>query len=392
MLFQLPEEIRKLKETAWEFLKKEIVPIAAERDSEGTLTREEIKKFGLMLKPYTYGDGAIPKEFGGLEQSFLTQVGLHEELARAWRALAVTLGTHSGITRSIAVTAPPELAKRIVPAAMEYDHLICDMMSEPESGSDTRNLKTTAVLDGDHYIVNGTKRWQTNGSIGDIGVLSAVVDPQVYAQNPRAGVIRLLVEKEVSPWEARELTLIGSASGPIGEEVFTNCRVPKENLMQPSSMGYQDALILRGWARTKIGSVAVGVMQAALDAAIEYAKRRVQFKRQIGGFQLIQAMIAEMIADVDTSRFLVYRAAELMDNGIRCDMEQSMAKAFASEAAMRVTDKAIQIHGALGLTRYEGYSTERYFRDARCCAIGEGTTEILKLVVARRALGIQAFV
>jgi alkylation response protein AidB-like acyl-CoA dehydrogenase len=133
-------------------------------------------------------------------------------------------------------------------------------------------------------------------------------------------------------------------------------------------------------------------MQAALDDSIAYAKKRVQFQRKIGSFQLVQAMIADMIVDTETSRFLAYRAAELMDNGIRCEMEQSMAKVHAAQAAVRVTDKAIQIHGALGLTRYEGYHTERYFRDARLCGIGEGTTEILKLVVARKALGIQAFV
>jgi len=392
MRFRLPEETQKLKNEARAFLDSEIVPIAGKRDSEGPLTRDEIKTFIRMLKPYGYVVGAIPKQWGGLGQSYLTQIALHEELARAWRALAVTLGTHGGMTASIANTASRELADRIVPAAIEGDHLVCDMMSEPDAGSDTRNLKTTAVLDGDHYIVNGVKRWQTNGSLADIGVLSAVTDPKLFAKNPKEGVIRLLVEKAVSPWAARHLTLIGSAAGPIGEEVFENCRVPKANLLQPPSMGYTDQLIMRGWARTKIASVAVGVMQAALDDSIAYAKKRVQFQRKIGSFQLVQAMIADMIVDTETSRLLAFRAAELMDNGIRCEMEQSMAKVHAAQAAVRVTDKAIQIHGALGLTRGEGYHTERYFRDARLCGIGEGTTEILKLVVARKALGIQAFV
>src|SRR6056297_1806380 len=275
MLFELPEETRELKARAREFLEEEIIPIAKERDSEGPLTRDEIKTFIQMLQPYGYVVGSIPKEWGGLDHSYLTQVALHEELARAWRSLAVTLGTHAGTTRSVALSAPREIAARIVPAALEGDRLLCDMMSEPDAGSDTRNLKTTAILDGDHYVVNGFKRWQTNGSLADVGILSAVTDPDLYAENPREGVIRLLVEKDVSPWEARELTLLGSASGPIGEETFTECRVPKENLLQPPAMGYQEQLIMRGWARVKIASVATGVMQAALDDSIEYAKTRV---------------------------------------------------------------------------------------------------------------------
>jgi alkylation response protein AidB-like acyl-CoA dehydrogenase len=169
---------------------------------------------------------------------------------------------------------------------------------------------------------------------------------------------------------------------------FENLRVPKENLLAVT--GYKENLIARGWARVLVAAWGLGIMQAALEDSIDWCKKRIAFGRPIGGLQLVQEMIADMATDLACSQMLTYRACELMDAGIRCDLEQNMAKAFATEVAKHVTDKAIQIHGARGLTTQEGFRTERYYRDAVTGQIGEGTIQIVKLVTARRILGISA--
>ena len=390
MLFQLPEELKQLRQKTREFLDKEIAPIAYERDCQGPLSREEIRDFVQKLKPLGYVVGHVPEEWGGTNLSYLTKYVLGEEIGRVWVALGTTLDTHGIIAGLIArSTLPDELKNRLIPPALEGDSLMCDMMSEPESGSDSRNLKTTAILDGDAYVVNGTKVWSTNAFLADAATVSAVSDPKLFAETHRQGVVRLLVEKKASHWKARDIPFIGLRAGNTGYIEFENTRVPKENVVQ--SKGYEDTLITRGAARVSVAAKAVGLMQAALEDATNYAKKRIQFGKPIGGFQLIQSKIADMLCDLEASRFMVYRAAELMDSGTRCDVEQNMAKTYATEAAKRVTDQAIQIHGALGLTTNEGYRTERYYRDARLTTVGEGTTEIVKLVIGRSILGLQAF-
>jgi alkylation response protein AidB-like acyl-CoA dehydrogenase len=390
MHYQLTKEQEALKKRARDFLEKEIVPIANQRDRLGILTKEEIKKYIAMLSPLGYVIGHVPKEWGGMGLSFLEQELLQEELARAWSSLCQTLDAHLAMVVQVAQVGTEDQKKRLVPKGMTGEYLFCDMMSEPDAGSDTRNIKTTAILEGDHYVVNGVKRWSTNGTLADVGILSALSDPDLFAKTHREGVVRLIVEKEVSPWVARDLPFIGNRAGNTGEIAFKNCRVPKENLYNPQ--GYVDEMATRGVARVMVAVMLLGGMQAALDASIDYCKKRIQFGRPIGGFQLVQEMIAEMIIDVEATRLLTYRACELIDNRVRCDLEQNMAKAFAAEAAVRVTDKAIQVHGALGLTTDEGYSLERYYRDARLGGIGEGTTQIVKLVMGRRAIGIPAYV
>jgi acyl-CoA dehydrogenase len=262
-------------------------------------------------------------------------------------------------------------------------------MSEPQAGSDTTQFKTTAILDGDHYLVNGTKMWQTNGPWSDIGLMIAISDPEAYARDPRQGTVNLFLEKAVSPWKVRDLPFIGLRAGTTGYMEFENCRVPKDNLL--ATTGYKENLIARGWARVNIMAIGLGIMQAALEDSVSHAQKRTAFGKPIGGHQLVQEMIADMATDLECSRLLTYRAAELMDAGIRCDIEQNMCKAFASEAVKRVTDKAIQIHGARGLTTREGFRLERYYRDAAMGQIAEGTIQIVKLIIARRILGIQAF-
>jgi alkylation response protein AidB-like acyl-CoA dehydrogenase len=200
-----------------------------------------------------------------------------------------------------------------------------------------------------------------------------------------------LVEKSVSPWEVRDLPFVGLRAGTTGLFEFKDMKVPAENHMKLDMSGYVKNLIIRGWARVNIAAMGLGIIQAALEDSIEYAKTRVAFGKPIGAHQLIQQMIAEMKIDLDASRLLVYRAAEMMDNMVRCDLEQNMCKAFVCEAGKRVADRAIQIFGARGLTTNEGFRIERYYRDAIMGGIAEGTQQILRLIIARRLLGIQAY-
>lgn len=252
-------------------------------------------------------------------------------------------------------------------------------------------MRTTALRDGDHFVINGEKMWQTNGPWADVGLLSAVVDRDAYTNDHTTGVIQLVVTREESEWTVRDIPLMGANAGATGHFIFKDMKVPARNLIAAGDSGYQENLKTRGWARLNLAATTLGIMQAAIEDAISFAKERRTFGKAIAQHQLVQAMIADMSIDLDASRLLVYRTAELMDNGIRCDLEQATTKAFATEAAKRVTDHAIQVLGARGLTRHEGYRTERMYRDARITSIAEGTTQILKLVIGRRLLGMQAF-
>ena len=234
--------------------------------------------------------------------------------------------------------------------------------------------------------------WQTNGMLADVGILTAVTDPEAYAADPRKGVISLIMDSKESPWKVRDIPFLGLRSGNTGFMEFEDCRVPAANLLHGADKGYAQNLVARSWFRVNIAAIGVGLMQAALDDSIAWAKRREAFRKPIGGFQLVQSMLADMATDTEITRLLVYRAASLMDKGGRCDVEQCMVSSFGADAAARVTQTAMHIHGARGFTTDEGFRTERYWRDAALGYAGEGTTQIMKLVIGRRLTGIQAFV
>ncbi|MBW1685590.1 MAG: acyl-CoA dehydrogenase family protein [Deltaproteobacteria bacterium] len=392
MPYDLPESLKKKRSELREFLAAEIAPIADERDSKGPLSHSETVELFKKLLPHGYNKSFIPVEAGGLGSRYLERAVMAEELGRVWAALAVTLDTHSGVIEMIARNGTDEHRRRWVEPALRGEILACDMVSEPQAGSDQTNLQLTAILDGDHYVVNGKKMWQTNGVLADVGILTAVTDKEAYAADPRKGVISLIVDSKESPWEVRDIPFVGLRSGNTGLMEFDQCTVPAANLLHGSDKGYSQNLVARSWFRVNIAAIGMGLMQAALDDAIAYAKRREAFRKPIAGFQLVQNMLADMVTDVEVTRLLVYRASSLMDQGERCDVEQCMAATYGADAAVRVTQSAMQIHGARGFTTDEGFKTERYWRDAALGYAGEGTTQILKLVIGRRLTGIQAFV
>jgi acyl-CoA dehydrogenase len=323
---------------------------------------------------------SLPEEVGGTNRSYVERVVLAEEFARAWPSLAVTVDSHNIVLELIAREGAQWMKERYVHAGMTGEIIMGDMMSEPEAGSDTRNLRTEAVLDGDEYVITGEKMWTTNGVWANVALLTAVVDRSAFELNPKNGVVHLLLDRQATPWESRDLPFIGLKAGTTSHVRFDSLRVPKDHLFHGADQGYSQNLAVRGWARVLLAAWAIGIMQAALEDAVSFARTRVTFGKPI----------AEMVQDLDASRLLTYRAAEMMDRGERCDLEQAVAKAFACEAVQRVTAKAIQIHGARGLTTAEGFRTERYYRDARFLTVAEGTTQIMNLIIGRRVLGISA--
>ncbi|MGA3086790.1 MAG: acyl-CoA dehydrogenase family protein [Thermodesulfobacteriota bacterium] len=386
MNFDFTDEQRMLQETVRRYINEKIMPIADEYDRKGPMSKENAHRFLKDLKEFGYIGTLVSEEDGGPGLTHMEWPILFEELRRGYASLGGIVGITSASAGRIANSGNLELKERILPGLLNGDTIICSAITEPNVGSDTAAIETKAVLDGDQYVINGTKMWISNGTIADYVVVTLkIVDPSTGKQRPA----QILVEKAQSPFTAREIHKLGVRSFPTAELIFEDCRVPKKNLLRPKENLQGEPLDSLNFARANASITAVGIAQAALDASIRYAKERTQFGKPIGQFQLIQAMIADMIAEIDAGRMLAYRAFFLLGKGVRCYKECSLSKAFCTEAAVRVTSKAIQIHGAYGLS--EEYPVERYFRDARCYTIPDGTTQIQQLIVGREVLGMRAF-
>jgi alkylation response protein AidB-like acyl-CoA dehydrogenase len=384
MDFAFTEEQLMLKSNVRSFLDKEILPMVDEHEKRGPLTRDTCIDLFRRLMPFGYLVGFLPEDCGGEALEAKTNGVLLEELSRVWAGLAGTLFIAAGFWWLLNEAGSPQQKARLMPLAASGDYIGCLAITEANVGSDVAGVETTAILQGDKYIVNGTKMWISNGSIADAAFILVTTDK---TQGPLA-MSFLLVEREQSPFTARELHKLGLRTFPTSELSFNDCPVPKENLVDPGS-GYQRTMAFFDISRAMVGVFSTGIAQASIDASIRYAQDRMQFGRSIGSFQMVQEMLVDMIAETEAGRLLSYRALDLIDKGEKCRWQSSLAKAFTTEAAVRTTSKAIQIHGAMGLS--DEYPVERYFRDARTLTIPDGTTQMQKLIVGREALGIRAF-
>jgi alkylation response protein AidB-like acyl-CoA dehydrogenase len=383
MDFDLTEEQMLLKSSVRSFCEKEIGPVVGEHEKKGPLTKEEAVSFIRQLMPFGFMIGFLPEEYGGSNLDHKTRGVMHEELSRVWSSLA-GIFISEGFWWVLNEAGTPEQKKRLLPLAASGDYVGCLAITEPNAGSDAASLETTATLRGDQYLLNGTKIWISNGTIADAAFVLGTTDKSLGA----LGMGFFLVEREGSPFGTRELHKLGMRCFPTGELSFDDCPVPKENLLDPGT-GYKRTMAFFDVSRAMVGVTCTGIAQAAVDASIAYSRDRVQFGRPIGSFQMVQEMLVDMITETDAGRLLSYRALDLLDKGDRCRAQSSMAKAYATEAAVRTTSKAIQIHGAMGLS--DEYPVERYFRDARTLTIPDGTTQMQKLIVGRESLGIKAF-
>jgi alkylation response protein AidB-like acyl-CoA dehydrogenase len=378
MDFALNEEQEMFRKTIREFAEKEIMPRAQEIDLKGEFPWDIIRKMadlGLMGLPF-------PEEYGGAGGDAISYAIAVEEIARASGSVAITYSAHISLACSpIYLFGTEEQKKKYLIPMARGEKIGAFGLTEPGAGSDAAAIKTRAVLDGDEWVINGQKIFITNGSIADVVVIAAVTDP---AKGKR-GISNFIIEKGTPGFRVgREEDKMGLRGSVTSELIFENCRVPKENLLGKEGEGYKQFLITLDGGRIGIGAMAVGLGMAALEAAAKYAKERVQFGQPIAEFQAIQWMIADMATELEAARLLVLRAAWLKDQGRRFTKEAAMAKLFASEAAVRACYKAIQIHGGYGYTK--DYPVERFYRDARLTTIGEGTSEIQRLVIARHIL------
>ena len=381
MDFQLSEEQVMLKKNARDFLQKEVVPMVDDYEKRRIIiSHDEVSKFVKMLTPLGYIIGLLPQDSGGLDLAKLSYGLLLEELAYVWSSLSRIIHVQGLFPTTLATKASEALRIKYLSRGLSGDVIGCEAISEPEVGSAApRGIQTKAVLEGNEWVINGNKIWITNGSIADVCIVFALTDQ---------GVSSLLVDKRESPFVTREIAELGNRCVSLAELTFDNCRIPKDNLLGAAGSGPEEITATFAYARSMMAIRSCGMAQAAIDASVRYARQRKQFGKLIGGFQLVQEMICDMVIETECARFLALNALDRLDKGLPCRKESSMAKAYGCEMAVRVTQKAIQIHGAIGLT--EDLPVERYFRDAAAMTIPDGTTEIQKLIIGREIMGISA--
>ena len=379
MDFSLTDDQRLIKETIRQFMEAEVRPSIRARDKEEKFAGDELRKLGelgccCML---------IPESWGGLGGDTISYVLMLEEVARVDAAMAVALS----VTNSLAVYAVfkygTEAQKQKYLSSLAHGEILgAFCLTEPQAGSDAAGIATTAMLDGDAYLLNGTKSWVTNGGQSGLYVVFAKTDP---AAGPK-GVSAFLIEPSFPGFRvARYEDKMGLRTSRSAEISFTDCRVPLENRLGEEGQGLKIALELLDGGRVGIAAQAVGIAQGALEASVAYAKERRAFGKTIGDFQAVQWMLADMQTEVEAARALVHHAAWMRDTGAaRVGPYASRAKLYAGEMVNRVAYKAVQIHGSLGYSRES--DVERMYRDARVITIYEGTSEIQRMIIARDLL------
>jgi len=381
MDFELTEEQKILQDTVKKFMDKEVAPLVDEYEKKKEMPIDLIKK----LIPLGYVGALVPPEYGGLGLDYISLGILMEEAGRTWGALRIMAnGPLNLIPYTICVNGTEEQKKRFIPSLLSADKTAFLAITEPNVGSDASGVETRADLKNDHYLLNGTKMWVTNGSTADIGIVFASLDK---SKGPK-GITAFIVDKEETPYSATDIEKMFGHAMVASELVFEDARVPKENMFGPEGQGLKIALTTLNEGRHNVAMGSVGIAQACINASVKYAKERKQFGKPIGSFQLVQKLIVEMVADTMASRLLGYQAAKCLDTGGRCDRYCSVAKLFACEAAFKTASNALQVHGGYGYSKE--FPIERYFRDARGAMIPEGTTEIQTLIIGRDVLGMSA--
>lgn len=362
-----------------EFAAAEILPHAAEWDERERFPAEAVRKLGALgfLGPI------FPEEYGGAGFGYGEYAVLVEELARADASVAITVAAHVSLAANHIYEQGTEEQKRrfLVPLA-SGEALGAWSLTEPGAGSDAAGTRTTAVRNGDGWVLNGSKTFTTNGSVADYAVCMALTDPARGAR----GISAFLVERGAPGFRAgRKEKKLGHRASDTSEMVFEDCRVPADRMLGEPGSGFAAAMKVLDGGRISIAALSLGIARAAYEQAAAYAGERRQFDRPIGDFQGVRFPLADCAVEIEASRLLIQRAAALKDSGAATTTESAMAKLHASETAVRVTNRAVQILGGYGYTRE--YPVERYLRDAKLMTIGEGTSEIQRLLIARSILG-----
>jgi alkylation response protein AidB-like acyl-CoA dehydrogenase len=379
MEFQPTEEHRMIRRMVRDFAEKEIAPRAEEIDATDQFPDDLFRRMGqlgILGLPF-------PEEYGGSGGGYTGLVIALEEIARVCGSMAIALDAHTSLCGEPLHLFGTEAQKRRYLAPLARGEQIGAFgLTEPQAGSDAGATRTRAVRDGEEWVIDGQKTFITNGSIADVVVITAKTAPERGTR----GISSFIVEKGTPGFQpGRDERKMGLRGSVTSELFFEECRVPAENLLGRENEGFKQFLTTLDAGRVAIAAMALGLAQGAFERALAYAQERQQFGRPIAKFQAIQWMLADTATEIEAARLMVQRAAWLRERGERFTKEAAMAKLFATEVSERACYKAVQIHGGYGYT--QEYEVERMYRDQRLCAIGEGTNEIQRIVIARQLLG-----
>jgi len=372
-----PEQLH-LRKAVREFAENEIAPHVMEWDEGQIFPLETIRRLGSL----GYMGAIFPEELGGAGLGYIDYCIIIEELSRVDGSVGIILAAHTSLcSNHIFKMGTDEQRQRYLPKLATGEWIGCWSLTEPEAGSDAAGTRTHAERVGECWVLNGAKTFTTNAHYADVCVAMAVTD-RAAAQH---GISAFLVEKDTPGFRpGKKENKLGMRASATGEVIFNNCRLPSTQLLGRLHEGFVDTLKVLDGGRVSIAALSIGMAQGAYDAALRYSKLRKQFGRPISEFQAIQHKLVDMALDLDAARLLTYRAAWMLDHGMRVTRESAMAKLFASEAAVRIANEAVQIHGGYGFIK--DYPVEKFYRDVKLCTIGEGTSEIQRLVIARQLL------
>jgi alkylation response protein AidB-like acyl-CoA dehydrogenase len=378
MDFNLTEEQALLRKTLRDFCQKEVAPIAASLDQEERFPAETFRK---MAELGLLGI-SIPKEYGGGGADFVSCVIVMTEIARSCAATALSYGAHAFLcTHNLYLHANAQQRQRYLPRLAAGQSLGAFALTEPEAGSDALSLQTRAQRKGEHYFLSGTKTLITNGPVADIFLVAA----RLGQSKTKSDIGLFIVEKRFEGFSVgKNIEKMGTRGSPTSELIFSDCKVPVENLLGQEGMGAIQLLKGLDIERVVFSGMPLGIAQAAFEAARSYAHQRKQFGKELAQFEMIQEMLANMAMNIEAASLLIYKAAQLLDDGKSVTKEASFAKLFGAEMVMRTTLDAVQIFGGYGYTRE--FQVERLMRDAKLISLGGGTNQIQQLIIAREIL------
>ncbi|MCA1832363.1 MAG: acyl-CoA dehydrogenase family protein [Actinomycetota bacterium] len=383
MDFDLTPEQELLRKTARDFADREIAPVARDYDRNEQFPWDIVEK----MKPLGFLGAPIPEEYGGMGLDAVSYCLVLEELARADSSVRSIVSVNCSLVgTTIAKWGTEEQKQTWLPKISSGEALGCFGLTEPGSGSDAASLRSSARRDGDDWILNGTKMFITNGTVAGLAIIMAQTEPSLGSK----GIAAFLVPTTTPGFAANEIHgKLGLRASSTAELVLEDVRVPNSTMLGGIGDGMKVALSALDNGRVGLGASCVGLAQACLDAALVYSKQREQFGKPIASFQLIQEMLSDMFVEVEAARLLVWRAAALKDKGVKNTLEASVAKFYASEAAVKCANLAIQVHGGYGYI--DEYPVGKYLRDARVTTLYEGTSQVQKLIIGRHLTGINAF-
>jgi len=361
-----------------DFAEKHIRPHVMEWDEQQIFPVETFKKLGELGLMGVL----VPEEYGGSGFSYFEYVNVIVEIAKVCGSIGLSVAAHNSLCTGHIMTFGNEEQKlKWLPKLATAEWIGAWGLTEANTGSDAMRMNTTAVLDGDHYVVNGSKNWITHGKSGNV----AVVMVRTGEKGSSKGISALVIEKGTPGFtHGKKENKLGMRASETTELIFDNCRVPKENLLGKEGEGFKQAMKVLDGGRISIAALSLGIAKGAFEAAVAYSKERLQFGQPIASFQGISFKLADMATEIEAAELLIMHAADLKNRGLSVTKQSAMAKYFASEVCVRAATEAVQIFGGYGYTK--DFPVEKYYRDAKLCTIGEGTSEIQKLVIAREIL------